>query len=260
MSLDSTSEALLPGEDLKPWQPPPPPSNLIFDDGEPLETHRHRLAMNLLIDSVEVTLSHREDYFVGGNMFVYYSRDQAMNRDFRGPDCFVVLGVPGDRERRGWVVWEEEGRYPNIIVELMSPSTARVDLTQKKDLYEGTFRTPEYFVYDPFKPESLRGWRLNSDNGYQELEPNENGWLWCSQLQHWLGLWSGRIHRERAVWLRFYTPQGELVQLPREVERQRAEAERQRAEVERQRAEAERQRAERLAAKLRELGVNPEEL
>lgn len=229
--------------------------------------------MNLLIDSVEVTLSHREDYFVGGNMFVYYSRDQAMNRDFRGPDCFVVLDVPGDRERQGWVVWEEEGHYPNIIIELMSPGTARVDLTQKRDLYEQIFRTPEYFVYDPFKPESLRGWRL--DNGhYQELEPNENGWLWCSQLQHWLGLWSGRIHREWAIWLRFYTPQGELVQLPREVEQQRAEAERQRAEAERQRAETERQRAEteqqraeaeqqraeRLAAKLRELGVNPDEL
>jgi hypothetical protein len=44
-----------------------------------------------------------------------------------------------------------------------------------------------------------------------------------------------------------------------ETERQRAETERQRAETERQRAETERQRAERLAAKLRELNINPEE-
>ncbi|MBD2117809.1 hypothetical protein H6F40_13585, partial [Microcystis wesenbergii FACHB-1339] len=43
-------------------------------------------------------------------------------------------------------------------------------------------------------------------------------------------------------------------------ERQRAETERQRAETERQRAEVERQRAERLAAKLRELNINPEEI
>ncbi|WP_192925027.1 hypothetical protein [Sodalinema gerasimenkoae] len=50
----------MPDKDLQPWQPTPPPSNLVFDDGEPLESHRHRLAMNLLIDSVEVTLSHRQ--------------------------------------------------------------------------------------------------------------------------------------------------------------------------------------------------------
>ncbi|WP_286824682.1 hypothetical protein [Microcystis sp. LSC13-02] len=32
------------------WEEPPiPPEDLIFDDGEPLETHRHRKAMNVLI-------------------------------------------------------------------------------------------------------------------------------------------------------------------------------------------------------------------
>jgi hypothetical protein len=30
----------------------------------------------------------RQDYFVGGNMFIYYSRRQVRNRDFRGPDFF----------------------------------------------------------------------------------------------------------------------------------------------------------------------------
>jgi hypothetical protein len=49
-------------------------------------------------------------------MFVYYSRDQAMNRDFRGPDFFLVLDVDGSRERQGWVVWEEGGRYPDVGV------------------------------------------------------------------------------------------------------------------------------------------------
>ena len=42
-------------------------------------------------------------------------------------------------------------------------------------------------------------------------------------------------------------------------ERQQAEAERQRAEIERERAEAQQQRAERLAARLRELGLEPDE-
>jgi len=103
------------------WEPPLPPTDLIFDDGEPLESNRHRIAMNVLIDSALQALSDRSDFFAGGNMFVYYSRNQAMNRDFRGPDFSVALDVAGDLERQGWVVREEEGRYSDVIVELMSP-------------------------------------------------------------------------------------------------------------------------------------------
>jgi Uma2 family endonuclease len=247
------------------WEAPVPPNNLIFDDGEPLESNRHRIAMNVLIDSTLSALSGRSDFFAGGNMFVYYSRNQAMNRDFRGPDFFVALDVNGDRERRGWVVWEEEGRYPDVIVELMSPSTAKIDLGIKKTLYERTFHTANYFVYDPFNPNSLQGWHLDDKQRYQPLTPNERGWLWCETLELWLGTWQGSIRREPPTetcdWLRFYDRAGNLVLLPEEIaarEQQQAEAERQRAEAERQRAEAERQRAERLAQKLRELGEDPD--
>jgi len=31
---------------------------------------------------------------------------------------------------QGWVVWKEGGRYPDVIVELMSPSTAKIDVTK----------------------------------------------------------------------------------------------------------------------------------
>ena len=65
---------------------PTPPTNLIFDDGEPLETHRHRLAMNVLIDAVNQALKDRTDFFAGGNMFIYFSDRKVFNKDFRGPD------------------------------------------------------------------------------------------------------------------------------------------------------------------------------
>jgi len=35
---------------------------------------------------------------------------------------------------QGWVVWEENGRYPDVIVELMSPTTAEIDTSAKKEL------------------------------------------------------------------------------------------------------------------------------
>ncbi len=135
--------------DLVEWEPPMPPTDLIFDDGEPLETYKHRMAMNVLIDSLMQGWANRNDFFTGGNMFMYYSSTQALNRDFRGPDFFVVLNVEFNLSRKAWVVWEENGRYPDVIVELLSPSTAAIDKGIKKDLYEQTFHTSDYFIYNP---------------------------------------------------------------------------------------------------------------
>jgi hypothetical protein len=191
-------------------------------------------------------------------MVIYYSTTQVKNRDFRGPDFFVVLDVDGQRDRLGWVVWEEEGRYPDTIIELMSPSTANVDLGLKKHLYDRVFRTQDYFVYNPFEPNSLQGWHHR--DSYQAISPDERGWLWCESLGLWLGTWEGTIDRETLTWLRFYDATGALVLLPEEAEAQRAEAERLRAEAEKLRADSEKLRAERLAARLRELGEDPDSL
>ena len=245
-------EALLHEEAI--WKPPSPPTDLIFDDGEPLETNRHRIAMNVLIRSLKHGWTERQDVFIGGNMFVYYSEEQVRNQDFRGPDFFAVLGVDSNPERLGWVTWEEGGRYPDVIVELLSASTAKVDLGAKKNIYERVFRTRDYFVFDPFAADSLLGWHLDLDRGYQALTPNELGWLWCQSLGLWLGTWQGTVEDDTTQWLRFYDSDENLILLPEEAERQRADQEQQRADQEQQRADQEQQRAERLAARLQALG------
>ena len=43
------------------WEPPMPPADLIFDDGEPLETNRHRIAMNTLMRSLQQAWCDRND-------------------------------------------------------------------------------------------------------------------------------------------------------------------------------------------------------
>jgi Uma2 family endonuclease len=214
-----------------------PPTDLIFDDGEPLESNRHRVAMNTLIRSLQQAWSDRNDFFTGGNMFIYYSSAQVRNRDFRGPDFFAVLDVDGTTERQGWVVWEEGGRYPDVIVELMSSSTAAVDTGAKKEIYDRIFRTPDYFVFNPFDANSLQGWHLDSSLGYQPLVPNEQGWLWCQTLGFWLGTWEGTIDRETAVWLRLYDEAGNLVLLPEEAAQQQAQTAQQQLEIAQQQAQ-----------------------
>ncbi len=254
--------------------------DLPGDDGEPMENERERLQINLTLESLDQYWQDRSDFYAGGNMFVYYSFTQAQTvikelndpdgppRAFRGPDVFVVLDVDGSYRRQKWVTWQEEGRYPDVIFECLSPSTRHHDLTVKKALYEQTFRTHEYFCFDYMNPadtESLRGWRLDAKGFYQPLEVDSRGWLWSERLQVWLGLWSGVYARDKNLWMRLYTPDGKLILTPAEYaqqhaeqEHQRAEQEAQRAEQETQRAESEHQRAERFAAKLRELGIEPE--
>ena len=221
-------------------------------DGEPMENERERIQINLGIESLDQYWRERNDFYVAGNMFLYYSVSQAQavikelnapglpKQAFRGPDLFVVLHTDGSYRRQKWVVWEEDGRYPDVILEFLSPTTRRIDLGEKKRLYEQTFRTREYFCFDYLNPSgenSLMGWRLDARGQYQPISPDERGWLWSEELTLWVGRWAGRILRAETLWLRFYTPEGDLV---------------------RTQAEAEHQRAERLAAQLRAMGVEPE--
>src|SRR5262249_1352693 len=156
------------------------------------------------------------------------SEYEIRNEDFRGPDFFFVRGVSLKPPRPYWAVWKEGGKYPNLIIELGSPSTIQSDRTVKKDVYEGVFHTFEYFLFDPVT-NTLYGWRLANDR-YQPIEPNDNGWLWCEELHLWLGTWRGEFQGKEYVYVRFYDRQGHLVATDAEAEKQRAEAETHRAD------------------------------
>jgi Uma2 family endonuclease len=216
--------------------------DLVETDGEPLDTPWHRDEINLLIEQVRQALKRRRrSYFVGGNMFIYFNVEQARKRDFKGPDFFFVDGAE-DKERRYYVVWEEGGRYPDVIIELLSPKTRRVDLTTKKDVYERVFRTPEYFCYDP-ETRRLRGWRLTGPV-YEPLAPDRSGRLHSRMLGMWLGEWNGEYQGVRRTWVRFFDASGTVVPLFAEAEALHAETERQRAATAEQRAQTAKQRAE----------------
>jgi Uma2 family endonuclease len=218
------------------------PDGQIFSDEPPLESDLHFQQIALLWECLDWFWRDRQDYYAAGNMTVYYSPEKITTREFRGPDFFVALDTV-KHPRTSWVIWNEGGKFPNVIIELLSDSTARTDRGPKKLLYQDRFQTPEYFWFNPWvkprsrKPQEFRGFRL-IDGRYIELLPDANGWLWSQELQLYLG-----IHHEQ---LRYFTPQGELVPT--------------RGEWEMQRADLEMQRAERLAEKLRELGVDPTQL
>ena len=207
-----TEDAILPSRDL-------------YSDEPPLESKLHLQQMVLLIQCLEWLWKDRDDFFAAGNLTIYYSPNQKKSEDFRGPDFFVVLGTQRYRNRKSWVVWEEDGKYPNTIVEILSPSTAKTDKEFKKQLYQDTFHTPEYFWFDPVSLE-FAGFHLVNGK-YQPIEPTESGYLWSEELGLYLGLSEEK--------LRLFTPKGKLVPTPEES-------------------------ASKFAAKLKELNIDPDTL
>jgi Uma2 family endonuclease len=206
------------------------PFELVYEDGIPMDDHRHVLQMHLLMQMVHQLMAERgrSDYFTAGNIFVYHSieqaRDVAMGLPyFQGPDFFLVNGVPKpEEERKAWVAWEEGGRLPDLIVELLSPSTVEMDRTDKKDLYAQVYRAREYYLYDMDAVE-LEGFRLAADR-YRPIRPDRQRRLRSEVLGLDLGLWHGVQDKQKATWIRFYHPDGRLAPTVAEAERQRAEA------------------------------------
>ena len=233
------------------------PSGDLYSDEPPVETELHLRQIILLFKCLEWLWRDRNDFYAAGNLTIYYSPRQRKSEDFRGPDFFVVLET-SRKTRKSWVVWDEDGKYPNVIVEILSPKTADVDKGFKKKLYQDTFRTPDYFWFDPYTLE-FAGFHL-VDGEYQPIEANDQGYLWSQQL----GLYLGISNKQ----LRFFTPEGELVPTPEEVAEsecqqkelvlEQLESERQEKELQRQEKQLAIAKAERLAAKLRELNIDPD--
>ena len=238
--------------DAYPITPPPTQDDLPWEDNENMETEQHRLQMELLIETLQPHLRQREGGgYVGGNMFVYSSLEQIRRQDFKGPDVFVVLDVPAG-QRKSWVVWEE-AKTPDVIIELLSPSTAEYDKGAKKQIYQSRLKAGEYYWYDPFDPRDLAGFIMQGEH-YVPLQADARGDLHSQVLGLSLTRWQGVYRGAEAIWLRWKDADGRLLPTGEELA---ASAEWRAGEAER-RADQEHQRAERLAARLRALGIDPE--
>lgn len=221
-----------------------PPGDILSDE-PPLESDLHRDQIDLLIRILKLWWRERQDFYVSGNLTIYYSPNQKKSEHFRGPDFFVVLGTQ-KKDCKSWVVWQEDGKYPNVIVEILSSSTTAVDKGLKKQVYQDTFRTPDYFWFHPVTME-LQGFHL-VDGKYQEIQVTTDGSLWSQQLELYLGVYEGK--------LRFFTTENQLILSSEEL----AEQERLRADQAEERAQQAEQKLARLREVLRTQGIDLENI
>src|SRR4051812_39620177 len=129
-------------------------------DGKPMaETELHRKLMTDLIGTLEERYAADPTACVSGNLLMYY--EEGNRRKHVSPDVFVALGI-GKRVRDYYLTWEE-GKGPDVVFELTSPSTRSEDVNQKMALYRDVLRVAEYFLFDPreeYLRPSMQGYRL----------------------------------------------------------------------------------------------------
>lgn len=243
--------------DLGPWggKGLPGQDDLPSDDGEPMETSFHHAQGNLLIDSLVFAWNDRQDFYVAGNMFVYFSEHQIKRNDFRGPDVFVVLGTER-KPRKSWVTWEEGGKRPDVVIEVISESTESVDRGDKMRLYAAVWRTPYYFIFDP-ETDRLDGYRLDVDRqAYAPAAVDARGDFNVALMNLKLGLRQSEYRDWHRSFVRWIDMGGNPLPMPHEIAQAARSSESDalvRAEAEQQRAEAERERAEQALQRVREL-------
>jgi Uma2 family endonuclease len=224
------------------------------------QEHPQSVLLTSSITPILDTIHPDGQYAIGQDCGIYWRLTDPPERGAEAPDWFYVPNVPpllnGER-RRSYVMWKE------IIAPLIAIEFVSGDGSEERDatspfagdgskagkfwVYEQAIRIPFYAIYEVEKA-SVEVYELIG-NRYQQLQPNSQGRYPITALGVELGIWRGTYLNQTFPWLRWWSSEGDLLLAGEE-----------RAEQERERAEQEQERADRLAAKLRELGIDPDQL
>jgi Uma2 family endonuclease len=206
-------------------------------DGKPMADNTEQFRWIVLIkENLEILFATDPNVFVAGDLLWYPVKSTQIAP--KAPDAMVVFGRPKGR-RGAYRQWLEDNRPPQVVFEILSPGNTPAEMRQKLEFYD-RYGVEEYYQYDPDEFELL-GWQRN-ESCLVPIHPM-NGWV-----SPRLGIrfeWTGEP-------LSLYHPNGEPFLSPVDLAASR--------EQERSRAERAQERADLLAAKLRELGINPDEL
>jgi len=240
---------------------------LVIEDGTPVDNIFAEKQERLLARSLHSSWpgpGEGRTFQVFANVGLFY----ADKTPALAPDVMLATDIStgGDlmvRENRSYFIWER-GKPPDVAIEFVS------DLREREEDFKfakyARIGVPYYVIFDPSERLGkgiLRAFVLHG-GAYQPLpEP------WFPALNLGLILWQGTFEGHAAQWLRWCDEERRIIPTGQEradKEYQRAEEERlradnadERAEQQRLRGDEERRKREQLEARLRALGVDPNE-
>jgi Uma2 family endonuclease len=199
-------------------------------DGKPMADNTKQFRWIVTIkENLEILFADRQDVFVAGDLLWYPV--EGNNRLTQAPDAMVVFGRPkGDRG--SYQQWKEGNIAPQVAFEILSPSNTSTEMKRKR-LFYAQYGVQEYYQYDPDK---------NIFLGYELVEGHL---LKIAPINGWVSPKLGIRFECLEDTLVIYGPSGEKFLTPVELAEERNLA---------------LQRAERLAQKLKELGIDPDDI
>ncbi|HEV3384174.1 MAG TPA: Uma2 family endonuclease [Gemmata sp.] len=206
-----------------------------------------------------------QNVFVAGDLLWYpekvkHKQEKATSQ---APDAMIVFGRPPGY-RGSYKQWEEEGIAPHVVFEILSPNNTEEEMEEKQRWYE-QYGVEEYYFIDPYKNQ-LSGWIRRSDGRLWSVNPmaghvsprlkirfDVNGEVVIYRPD-------GREFQDREDRVAEIEEELHKASLATEEARARAILAERQAREEAERVAKERIAKEQLAAKLRELGVNPDDI
>jgi Uma2 family endonuclease len=214
----------------------PSAEDLPDSDDTPVDNELQNLIPGLLKAILALIWSERMDWFFGVDMGIYYDPYQPAIV----PDGFLSIGVPRiiDSDLRlSYVLWEEQ-KLPLMVLEVVS-QTRRGEYTDKKIEY-AQLGILYYAIYNPLRKRKARLEVYKLVSGEYQLLAGEPVWL--SEINLGIGRGEGTYQGINREWLYWYDEKGERYLTPEE------------------RILTAEQKAAKLAAKLRSLGIDPENI
>jgi Uma2 family endonuclease len=216
------------------------------------------LMAHFLADSLRLYASRqRLPWYVITELGVVTPRPGSTGTVTLGPDLLVAHAQPQTEPRESWNV-REEGRPPELVLEIVTDRSVERDTDKKRDYYDA-MGVGEYVICWPRREQGLRlfGYHRTVSGAWAFWEPDARGVLWSSVLGG-LGLYlAGRydLRACNASGRRLPSPEEEAERADEATAAQQAAEERVQREVTARWAEAAarveaEQRAQREAAAL----------
>ena len=245
----------------------PDKQNIIYpdDNGEPMSDNTEQFRLIVWIkENSELLFANDPNVFIAGDLLLYPV--EGNNKLCQAPDVMVVFGR-SKGYRGSYQQWNEDNIPPQVVFEIWSPGNRPGSMIKKFKFYE-RYGVEEYYLYEPQTLE-LTGWQRQEE----QLEAIE-------QIDGWISPRLGVRFQLSEIGLEMFGSDGEafmsfveLAQLRRQAEVRAIEAEqlRQQAEQLQQQAEQratdtealleqERSRSQALESRLREMGIDPNQL
>ncbi len=224
----------------------PTAEELPHSDDTPVDNELQNDIPNFILNILRLIWEKRQDWFFGVDMAIYYNPTTPAIV----PDGFLAMGVPrhkGEGGRLSYVLWEEENIMPILALEVISEKY-NSEYEKKLETYQD-LGILYYAIYNPLARQKrgyknrlpLEIYKLVGDR-YQLVPGQEKGTVWMPEISLGMGCEVRAQAGWRREWLYLYDEAGNRYLTAEEV------------------AQQEHQRAEKLAAYLKSLGINPDEI